>query len=273
MRKFLGSILVVISLYVALISLLYIVQRELIYFPNQMRPLPNNFGLEKYNADIIEIDSDKDISLYSWWIEPKKSNKSTILYFSGNAGHLGFRAHKIEHYVKQGYGALMISYRYNAGSGGSPSEENMIIDAKAAYDFLLSNNIPEKNIIIYGESLGSGVAAQLAASRPSGALILEAPYTSLYELAYTHYPMLPFPKLLVKDPYDTYAAIPNIMAPIFIMHGTKDNVIPFTHSEKLITQIKTDYVLYPLENYRHGGLYFNSGIEKEVLSFLNQHNL
>ena len=273
MHKFIGSVLITLVMYIALVLMLYIMQRELIYIPSQVRPLPENFGLETFDAQIVEIDSEQEISLYSWWVEPAKPNKSTILYFSGNAGHIGYRSQKVIHYIQQGYGLLMVSYRYNAGIGGDPSEKNIMTDAQAAYDYLMSNNIPKENIIIYGESLGTGVAAKLAATNETGALILEAPYTSLYELAYTHYPMVPFPKLLVKDKFDTDSIISQIKSPIFIMHGTNDRVIPYHHSEKLVKKIKTNYILYPLENYGHSGLYSNSGIEKEVLLFLESYGL
>ena len=161
--------------------------------------------------------------LVAWYGKAGRATP-TILYFHGNAGGLADRAPRIQRFMDQGWGVYMLAYRGYAGSTGSPSEAANVADARLAYGALVQEGVDPASIIIYGESLGSGVAVRLATERPAAGLILDAPYTSIVEVAAGAYPYLPcVPARRTATREDVHPPGP---MPLLILHGERDGVIP-----------------------------------------------
>jgi fermentation-respiration switch protein FrsA (DUF1100 family) len=179
-------------------------------------------GLPDVSERIIPTpDGEKLIA----WYGKAKPGQPTLLYFHGNGGALEFRSASIRRYLDRGRGMFMMSYRGYSGSTGSPSETANVADAKLAYDALLKEGVRPENIILYGESLGSGVAVQVAAEKKVEGVILDSPFTSIAALAADLYPWLPV-NLLLKDRYDSILHVRDVHVPVFIVHGEADDIVP-----------------------------------------------
>jgi fermentation-respiration switch protein FrsA (DUF1100 family) len=219
-----------LAVYALLIALLFFTQRSLLYHPDQTIPDPAAYGVPEMTA--VRVPTDDGFELLAWWRAPRDAGRPVLAVFHGNAGHIGGRAHKVRDYLDAGYGVLLLGYRYNAGSGGRPSEANLFADARAGLDFLKRQGILETQIVPYGESLGSGVAVAVAATHRVGALVLEAAYSSMADLAQHHYWYAPS-RWLVRDRFDSISRIGNVAAPLLVLHGERDTVIPPKFGRKL----------------------------------------
>jgi fermentation-respiration switch protein FrsA (DUF1100 family) len=197
-------------------------QRQLMYHPDPTRIPPAAVGLRDTLEETLVADDGTNLVA---WTTPARPGMPTILYLHGNAGNLAGRAARFARYQAQGFGLCMMSWRGYSGSAGSPSEAANVADAVAAYRALVASGIAPGSIVLYGESLGSGVAVQLAARHPVGAVVLDAPYTSIVDVALLTYPYLPVRPLLV-DRYESDRHIAGVRAPVLILHGERDTVIP-----------------------------------------------
>ena len=198
-------------------------QRKLVYVPDQSgRVDPEALGLAGVSE--LTIDSGDGARAIAWYAKAAPG-QPTLLYFHGNAGSLSSRSERIHKYKDKGRGILMMSYRGYSGGMGSPSEAANISDAKRAYNLLVAGGVRPEDIIIYGESLGSGVAVQVAAEKRAAGLILDAPYTSLVDVAAGHYPWLPVRPMLF-DRYESARHIKSVHVPLLIVHGERDTTIP-----------------------------------------------
>ena len=197
-------------------------QRRLLYVPNPSRVAPASLGLTGVvETELATPDGERLVT----WRAAARAGQPTLLYFHGNAGNLASRANRARRYTEAGFGLLMLSYRGYGGSTGWPSEANNIADARLAYDLLRSQGLGARDIVLYGESLGSGIAVQLAVEKPVGAVVLDAPYTSIVDVAAGAYPFLPVRPLLA-DRYESSRLIRQVKAPLLVLHGIKDRVIP-----------------------------------------------
>lgn len=197
-------------------------EAALMYHPDRGHVSPRAAGLDGVIERILSTaDGERVIT----WYARAAPGQPTILYFHGNGGSLLTRAERIRKYAARGRGMLMMTYRGFGGSTGRPSERANVADALAAYDLLAGDGIKGEDIIVYGESLGSGVAVQVAAKRKVAGLILDAPYTSTVDVAEIFYPLLPS-RLLMRDRYETLRHIGNVTAPLLVVHGARDEVIP-----------------------------------------------
>ena len=215
--------------YLFVIIFVYFYQRNLLYLPSE-----NNYQNDEiqFNYEEIFIKVNDEIELRSWIINKDLKNFKTLLFFHGNAGDLSNRIYKLNELSKLDINILLISWRGFSGNNGSPTENNLYEDANAAIKWLNEKKVENKQIILYGESLGSGVAIELGKKDNFNSIILESPFTSIEESAKIYYPYLPV-KLLLKDRYDSIKKINKINVPILIMHGRKDNIIPFSMGKEL----------------------------------------
>jgi uncharacterized protein len=211
-----------LAVYLGIVLLAWVFQRKLLYFPTVTRVAPAGEGLVGVSERVLQTPDGQQVLTWSGGGQP---GFPTILYFHGNGGNLATRASRMGHYLKHGYGMTIMSYRGFSGSTGSPSERANIADALLAFDALVANGIPARDIIVYGESLGSGVATQVAAARPVGGIILDAPYTSTPDVGADTYWFLPV-RLLMSDRYETIRHIKKVTAPLLIVHGERDSIIP-----------------------------------------------
>jgi uncharacterized protein len=222
----LGSAL---AAYGAIVGGLYVFQRHLLYLPDGTHPQLGEFAALGVREKRIETAD--GLSLLSWYLPPPEG-RPVIVYFHGNAGHIGYRAERLRHFARDGYGVLMAEYRGYGGNPGTPTETGLYVDAAAALDFLNRLGIKPNRLVLYGESLGSGVAVQMAAHREIAALILEAPFTSVAEVAQFHYPFVPAARLM-RDRFESIARIGGVKAPILILHGAHDTVVPLRFGRAL----------------------------------------
>lgn len=225
-----NAILCLLVFYITLLAALFVLQRRLIYHPETPMHLPAEYGFTQ--ASEISLRAADGTKLTAWHA-PAFEGAKTLVYFHGNAGHLGDRALKLKVFAEAGYGILAVSYRGFGNSDGSPDEHGIFADARAAMQHLLAQDVAPHDMVLYGESLGSGVAVQMA-TEVSGvaALVLEAPYTSVAARAQEMYPFVPI-GLLIKDHFDSLSKLGQVNAPLLILHGERDDVIPVHHGRRL----------------------------------------
>ena len=200
--------------YLIIVLFVYFYQRNLLYHPSE-----NNYLNDKisFSYEEIFIETDKNIKLKSWFIEKDLNKFKTILIFHGNAGNLFNRIYKLNELNKLDLNILVISWRGFSGNKGNPTEKNLYHDAEAAVKWLKAKGLDNNNIILYGESLGTGIATELASKNNFGGIILESPFTSMVDTAKIYYPYLPV-NLLLKDRYDSKSKISDIVT--YVMNGT-----------------------------------------------------
>jgi fermentation-respiration switch protein FrsA (DUF1100 family) len=214
--------------YLGLVGMLYFLQRSLMYFPDRSRTPPAAAGFPQAAEEVLDTaDGEKIIA----WHVPPRGDKHVVLYFHGNGGSLSYRVHRFRPLVADGTGLIALSYRGYGGSSGSPTEAGLIADAEAAYRFAAAR-YPAARLVPWGESLGTGVAVALAAGLPVGRLILESPFTSAVDIAASVYPFVPV-RMLMKDQFRSDERIGKVKAPVLVMHGARDDVIPVRFGERL----------------------------------------
>jgi hypothetical protein len=221
-------ILAVLAGYGGVLVLMYVFQRALMYFPDAARTPPARAGLPQ--AEEVVLTASDGEKLIAWYVAPR-SDKPLVLYFQGNGGALNLRVHRFAWIFAEGYGLLALSYRGYGGSSGLPSEEGLIRDALAAYDFAVART-PAKRIVLFGESLGTAVAVALAAKRDIGGLILDAPFTSAADVGAAAYPFAPV-RWLMRDTFRSDKRIAKVSAPVLVLHGERDGVVPIRFGERL----------------------------------------
>ena len=206
----------------------YFGQRKLIYFPDRTRVLPAELGLAGVAERVLKTPDGERLIV---WYAKAKPGEPTLLYFHGNGGALNLRADRFRWLTRDGFGLLGLSYRGYGGSTGNPTETGMLLDAAAAYDFAAAR-FPAQRIVLWGESLGTGVAVALAAERPIAGLILDAPFTSLADIGASAYPFIPV-RWFIKDSFRSDERIGRVKAPLLVLHGEMDSIVPVRFGEKL----------------------------------------
>lgn len=252
-----------IAAYLVICVAAYFGNRLYMYFPDPTRTSPVEAGLD--GVEEIEVAAADGTTLVAWHAPPK-DGKPILLYFHGNAANAANRARKIEKMLESGFGVFYLNNRGYGGSAGNPTEENNAADAIAAYDRLTGLGVPADSIVAYGESLGSGQAVRLAAKRPVAAVVLEAPLTSTVEVARTIYFWLPL-SLLITDQYNVERDIGVVAAPVLILHGGQDAVIPVEMGRRVYHAANEPK---RLEVFRHGGHndLFDHGAWEKMRAFL-----
>lgn len=248
------EIAVALAILYALIVLVgYMVQRKLMYFPLPERVAPAAVGLTHVEERIIETPDGARVVA---WYGRARPGHPTILYFHGNGGNLALRADRIRRYLDRGQGMLMMSYRGYSGSTGTPTEAANVADAQRAYQLLIAEGIAPEDIIVYGESLGTGVAARLAAEKPVGGLILDSPFTSAVDVGARHYPFLPV-GLLMQDRYEVLSYVAKIRTPLLVVHGARDQIVPFAMGQRVYAAANEPKKLatFPLAGHNDHALY------------------
>ena len=262
---FLVSLVVIVYLLVTLG--LFIYQRSLLY-----HPVENNYYGDKLTVEVkkIQIPTQDNIKLLAWYHKKDIKKYKTILYLHGNAGSLENRIHKINHFNDMDINFLLLAWRGFSGNEGKPTEQGLYLDARSAVSWLINEGVKEENIIIYGESLGTGVAAEIAQNKKFAGVILESPFTSMIAAAKSKYPIFPI-KLLLKDKYESDKKIKNIKSPILIMHGEIDKIVPFWMGKKMF-EIANEPKYSYFSKYDDHMLEFNKDLLNSIKSFVNSLN-
>jgi fermentation-respiration switch protein FrsA (DUF1100 family) len=256
-------VLLIAGGYLGIGSLMYFAQRSLMYFPDRARTLPAAAGFPQAQELTLETaDGERVIA----WHVPPRGNKPVVLYFHGNGGALNLRVDRFQRIVAAGVGLLALSYRGYGGSSGRPTEEGLIEDARAVYAFA-AERYPGR-ITVWGESLGSGVAIALAAEKPVTHVILDAPFTSTVDVAADMYFFLPV-RFLMKDQFRSDLRIRKVTAPVLILHGDADTIIPIKYGERLLAMIPGEKRMVRFTDGYHVDL-DRLGAADEALKFLGQ---
>jgi fermentation-respiration switch protein FrsA (DUF1100 family) len=256
------TLVVVVAGYVGLVALMYAAQRSLMYFPDPQRVPPRQAGLPQ--ASEVALVSDDGTRLIAWHVPPRGA-RPVIIYLHGNGGALRHRVPRFAALIEGGYGLLALSYRGYGGSSGSPSERGLIADAKTAYDFVVARHAGTP--VLWGESLGSGVAVALAAELAVTALVLEAPFTSTADLAFASYPFIPV-RLLMKDQFRSDERIGQVKAPLLVLHGARDRVVPISYGERLFALAPEPKKFIGFPAGEHEDLGFHGAV-RAALDFLD----
>jgi len=258
---------ILILIYLSITAILYFSQRNLLYHPSE-----NNYSEDKLTVKVnkLKIKTEDNLELLAWYHEKDIINFKTILYLHGNAGSLENRIHKINHFENMNVNFLLLSWRGFSGNKGQPTERGLYKDAKAAIEWLKEKGIIEENIIIYGESLGTGIATEMAQNKNYAGIILESPFTSMIEAGSSKYPIFPI-KLLLKDKYESDKKIKNIKSPILIMHGEADKIVPFSMGKKLYELAnEPKYSYFP--KYDDHMMEFNKDLINSINTFIKSLN-
>jgi pimeloyl-ACP methyl ester carboxylesterase len=256
-------ILGIVAAYLVICAAAYLGNRMFMYFPDPARVPPETAGLD--GVQEVELAARDETRLIAWYA-PAREEMPTILYFHGNAANAANRASKIERMLDDGFGVFYLNNRGYGGSGGNPTEENNVADAVAAYDHLARLGVPAEKIVAYGESLGSGQAVRLAAQRPVAAVVLEAPLTSTVDVGRSVYFWLPL-KLLLTDQYNIERHIGEVAAPLLILHGEQDEVIPVEMGRRNHAAANEPKQIEVLPNAHHNDM-FDHGAWERMRHFL-----
>ena len=249
--------------YVALFALLYLLQHKLLYHIDPVRTAPAAAGLA--NVREVEIHAADGVRLIAWHA-PARAGQPTLLYFHGQGGSLKARTRRFERFMAEGWGVYMMTWRGYGGSTGAPSEVHNVADARVAYEALRKAGVGPLDIVLYGESLGTGVAVQLAASADAAGLILDAPFTSTVDVAADRYPMFPV-RLAMRDTYPSSQFIKSVRMPILILHGEQDRIIPVRYGKTLFAEANEPKQLALFPSGNHTDLYYHGALDT-VRAFL-----
>ncbi|SAK89549.1 alpha/beta hydrolase fold protein [Caballeronia hypogeia] len=262
MREVLWIVLAAIALlYAVALAGLYWLQGRLVYPLEQIQAFRND-ELEKH-TDAVVIRTADGLDLTVRYSAPSRESAPTVLLFHGNGEDLTQRGHIALEMIEAGYGVLLAEYRGYGGNPGKPHEAGLYADARAAYAFAAARS---DSIVLHGYSLGSGVAVQLASEAKIDALILEAPFTSIVDVAAKRFPLFPV-RQLARDRYESLAKIASVDAPILIYGGTADGVIPPAHFQRLFDAARGDKRLALIEDADHLDVWETGGRE-HVMPFL-----
>jgi fermentation-respiration switch protein FrsA (DUF1100 family) len=235
--------------YAAVCTGVYVTQRSLVFpkLADHVSAAAAGFA----EAQEVVLQTDDGESLVAWYVPPK-AGKHLFIYFHGNGDTLNWRVGRDRGLVADGDGLLAVSYRGYEGSTGSPSEDGLHLDADAAYAFATSKVSPDQ-IVVWGHSLGSGVAVRLASEKKIAALVLEAPYTSVADVAAMNFWFLPV-RLLLKDQFHSDWRIGKVTAPVLVFHGDKDDTIPIAFGQRLYSLVKSPKCFVHFADGGHGDL-------------------
>ena len=232
MNFYTTSILALVFFYILLLIIVFFFQGNLLYHPTTNNYLKDQAAREPAGIEKVQIVTKDEINLIGWFYNQDLEKFKTILFFHGNAGSLENRTYKLNHFKNLNLNFLIIAWRGFSGNKGKPNEMGLYEDAKSAIKWLNAKGIKEKNIILYGESLGTGVAVEVAQNKNYAGVILESPFTSMVNMGKKYYPFFPV-SFLLKDKFESYKKINNIFVPVLIMHGKVDKIVPYDMGKKM----------------------------------------
>ncbi len=262
----------IVGIYLAILVLMYVGQRHLMYQPGETLPPVSQTLIP--DAITETTTTENGLALVSWYLPPG-NDMPVIVYFQGNAATIADRDYKAAPWHELGYGVWLVGYRGFGGNPGSPTEDGLYADARAALAVLAVRGIGPDKVILYGESLGTGVATHMAKEladqgTPARGLILEAPFTAMGDAAQDHYPFLPA-RWLVRDTYDSLTKISSIKTPLMIVHGDRDRVVKQEHGRRLFAAAKRPKTALWIKGAAHNNIYdFDAG--KQIVRFLESLN-
>ena len=218
------------AIYASLCLLLFLFQSRLVYFP--MKPLAATPAAAGLAFEDVHLTAPDGAVLHGWYL-PGRDGARTLLFFHGNAGNISHRLDSLRIFNDLGLNTFIIDYRGFGQSGGSPGEQATYEDARVAWQYLTgTRGVEPRRIVVFGRSLGAGVATWLASEEAPGGLIIESPFRSVPALAAKYYPLFPV-RLLARIRYDNDARLPTVSCPVLVAHSREDEIVPFAHGRAL----------------------------------------
>ena len=256
------------AIYLFVVTGIFIFQRQLEYFAYSA-PLgtPTDAGVPEMSD--IHFTTADGLNLFSWFAPPKKKGGEIVVLFHGNGGNIAMRAYKAGLFLERGYGVLLCEYRGYSGNPGSPSEQGFYSDGRAVLKWLQDKGYKKSQLVIYGESIGTGVAVQMALETQPKYLILEAPFTSAADVAKDNYHYLIPVDLLMFDRFDSIDKIKQINSDLLVIHGTDDGIVPTKFGIQLFKAANQPKRLLLVHGAGHVDLY-NYGAGTPIVDWLDK---
>ncbi len=271
MSAVLKTMAVIALAYAAILALVFWFQPKMVYFPMKggVATTPQSAGLA---FEAVTLRTEDGEQLAAWWIPAPTPARGTVLLFHGNAGNISHRIDYAKMFYGLGYGTLLVDYRGYGESSGVPSEQGTYRDAMASWRWLTATkSIWPSDIVIFGESLGGGVATWLAAQHPPRALILASTFTSIPDLGAQVYPWLPV-RWLSRIHYNNLAHLERIKTPVLIAHSSGDELIPYAHGQRLYAAAREPKAFLELSGGHNEGFVFTrEEWVKALQEFLERH--
>lgn len=270
MRRFLSSvnfkkgIVTFVTAYLALVAALFFIQRDLLYYPFGTYQPPQEIGLD--GTQELWLPTPDGQEALAWFSPPPEDSSGRVVaFFHGNGGGLKHTAFLLTMLQQSGLGFLAVEYRGYPGYEGKTTEQNIYNDARAAMDFLVERGYTPDKRILLGQSLGSGVAVQMATEYDVGLVALIAPYTAIADAAAGIYWYIPV-QWLVLDRFDSFSKIRDITAPLYIFHGTEDTLVPYALGQRLYDHATSQKRFFALDGQGHNSLEY-AEIIREIAAF------
>lgn len=234
MKKAFSFLFYCVQVYLVVVAIMVVGQRSFMYHPSQ-EAASNPVD---YQAEVISYRTADDLKLTSWY-RSARDNKPVVVMFHGNAGNISHRIRKLDYFADKGYGFFLAEYRGYGGNEGNPSEDGFYNDARAALNWLIQKRgVDENRVVLYGESIGSGVAMQMALEyKQVKAVVLQAPFTSARDMAAESYPFIKPFAFLTLDAYDNLSKAAHVTMPVLVLHGDTDGVVPVEQGRKLYSAL------------------------------------
>lgn len=251
-------VLSLVGIYTAVLLWMFFFQDHFLYFPSHKPSTPASAGA----IDFTEVDYPvaDGLRLKAWYRPPPTKTAPVMMIFHGNADVIANWGTRATAYAKLGMGVMLVEYRGFGPNQGKPSEKNFIADGQSAIAWLKDQDVSAQRIVLYGHSLGTGVAVALASVNPVRALLLESPFAAVVDVAAIRFPLLPV-KWLMRDQFQSIERIKQVKAPITIVHGDQDIVIPISQAEKLASAAMAPITFHRMSGGGHVDLYEKGAFE------------
>jgi len=254
-----------VVLYLAGVAALWAFQRDLMYFPDGAPRVAPSYYAMLDGVQEVSFTTADGLTLVAWYA-PAPPLRPTVVMFHGNGGSLRGERYRLKRFKDAQMGALLVAYRGYSGNAGTPNEQGLYADARAALDWLEQRGVASTSIVLYGISLGTGVATKMAAERDFAAVVLESPYTSTVDVAAWRFPFVPV-TWLMEDRFESLARIGAITEPVLIMHGDSDTVIPQQFGRRLFEAANQPKEGFWPHGLGHGDIFDNGGFDT-ALAFM-----
>ena len=258
-----------VALIAAVLTLIWTMQRRLMYFPTSEVPAPAEIGLT--DVEPVTFETTDGLVLSGWFVAASgPSPRITVLVFNGNAGNRAHRGPLAAAFHRHGLQVLLVDYRGYGGNPGTPTETGLAADSRAARAYLAGRpDVDASRIVYFGESLGTAVAIDLAVEHPPAALVLRSPFTSMADVGQHHYPFLPV-RLLLRDRFAAIDQIRRIQVPLLVIAGGHDRIVPIENSRRLYDAAVAPKTLLVLPGADHNDAELLAGEEmiRAIVRFL-----
>lgn len=270
-KRIAGILGILLVVYVVSLACLVLFQRNLMYFPDTVHFTPASIQLDGFTELAYSTPDGKKI--HGFFAPPRAPHRLTIVFFQGNGGNLGMRSDKIKLWREQGYGVVLATYRGYEGNTGKPTETGLYEDARTTLDVAKSRGVKFADMVLYGESLGTGIAVEMAAKmgsvNPPAGVVLEVPYTTIPDVVTHHYPLVTPASWLLMDRYESVNKIKYVKAPVLILQAGKDMVVPPILAKQLFDAAEPPKTILTNINAGHLGIYTSTDIVKGLFSFIS----